>query len=146
MLRTVDTDGGHVRKLLAFAGGSAAAIAIALVSAGPALSDGPLDVSGEPYAKAVALLKSQGYNAVFGGSVGSDVPQAQCVVESQKVLAKGRISLMLNCTRAAQPPSQAPAPGAVPGAPNAAPGAPHVGANGVTTVTPTPVGPPPPSG
>ncbi|MBV8929296.1 MAG: hypothetical protein JO152_09250 [Mycobacteriaceae bacterium] len=134
-----------MKKVLAVAGLGAAAAAIALASAGPALSDPPLDVSGEPFGKAVALLKQQGYNAVFGGSVGGDVPQAQCVVESQKMLGKGRISLMLNCTQAAQPPSQAPAPGAVAGAPNANPGAPHVGANGVTTVTATPVAPPPPN-
>jgi len=98
-----------LRKLLAIAGGCAAAGAIALVTAGPALSDGPLDVSGEPYGKAVALLKSQGYKAVFGGSVGSDVNQANCVVSSMKVLSKGRVSLMLNCTAAAQGPAQAPA-------------------------------------
>jgi hypothetical protein len=148
MLRTADTDGGHVKKLLAIAGGSAAAAAIALVTAGPAVSDGPLDVSGEQYGKAVALLKAQGYKAVFGGSVGGDVPEAQCIVESQKVLGKGRISLMLNCTQAAQPPAQAaaaPPPGVVAGAPNANPGPPHVGANGITTVTATPVAPPPPA-
>jgi hypothetical protein len=125
-----------VKKLVAIGGGSLALASIALLSAGPASSDGPLDVSGQSYGKAVALLRSQGYKATFGGSVGSDVPQAQCIVESQKILSKGRISLMLNCTKAAQP-----APGAndVVGGP----GAPHVGANGITTVTPTPVAPPP---
>jgi hypothetical protein len=137
-----------LRKLLAIAGGCAAAGAIALVTAGPALSDGPLDVSGEPYGKAVALLKSQGYKAVFGGSVGSDVNQANCVVSSMKVLSKGRVSLMLNCTAAAQGPAQAPAalpPGVIAGAPNPNPGPPHVGSNGVTTVTATPVAPPAPA-
>jgi hypothetical protein len=49
---------------------------------------------------------------------------------------------VLDCTKAAQPAQGAnsPAGGPVPGA---APGAPHVGSNGVTTVTPTPVGPQP---
>ena len=120
-----------MNKLLAFAGGSATAAAIALVGAGHASSDSPLDVSGQPYAKAVALLKQQGYKPVFGGSVGSDVAQAQCIVSGQKMLANARIQLMLNCTQAAQP------------APDQQPGAPHVGSNGVTTVTPTPVGPQP---
>jgi hypothetical protein len=148
MFRTADTDGGHVKKLLALAAGSAAAICMALITAGYAFSD-VMDVSGQTYGQAVALLKAQGYKAVFGGSVGSDVPQPQCVVQSQKVLPMGRISLMLNCTKAAaaaaaasQPAGQPGAPGAVPGA-GAPPGAPHVGANGVTTVTPTPVGPQP---
>jgi hypothetical protein len=128
-----------VTKLLAFAAGSFAAISMALISAGHASSDGPLDVSGEPYGKAVALLKQQGLKAVFGGSVGSDVPQPQCIVESQKMLPNARVSLMLNCTNAAQPaPDQQPA-----GAPGGPPGPPHVGSNGVTTVTPTPVGPQP---
>jgi hypothetical protein len=124
------------------AGGSFAAVSMALITAGHAVSDAPLDVSGQPFGKAEALLKQQGYKAVFGGSVGSDVPQAQCVVESQKMLPKARISLMLNCTKAAQPPADAPQPAGAPGAPGV-PGPPHVGSNGVTTVTPTPVGPQP---
>ena len=74
------------------------------LAAGHANSDnGAADVSGQTYAAAVKVLKSQGYKAVFGGSVGSDVPQAQCIVESQKFLPNARVSLMLNCTRAAQP-------------------------------------------
>ena len=69
---------------------------------------------------------------MFGGSVGSDVPQARCIVESQKFLPNARVSLMLNCTKAAQP------------APSAAdPNAPVVGSNGITTVKATPVAPPP---
>lgn len=134
-----------MKKLVAFAAGSLAAASMALITAGHANSTGPLDVSGEPYGKAVALLKQQGYKVVFGGSVGSDVPQGQCIVESQKMLPNARVSLMLNCTAAAQPPpDQQPAgvPGA-PAAPGAPAGPPHVGSNGVTTVTPTPVGPQP---
>jgi hypothetical protein len=139
-----------VKKLLALAGASAAAVAIAVISAGPALGDAPIDTSGETFAKAVQLLKQQGWKATFGGAVGSDVPQPQCIVESQKILngwPQGRVSLMLNCTKAAQPaPSQQPAlpPGVAPGAPNPNGGPPHVGANGITTVTATPVAPGPP--
>jgi hypothetical protein len=129
-----------VKKLVACAAGSLAALSMALVTAGHARSDGPADVSGETYAKAVALLRQQGYTAVFGGSVGGDVPQSQCVVQSQKSLSKASISLMLNCTKAAQPAPDAQAPGA-----------PKVGSNGVTTVQvttvqATPVPPPPPPG
>ena len=44
------------------------------LTAGHASSDnGAADVSGLAYAQAVKVLKSQGYKAVFGGSVGSDV-------------------------------------------------------------------------
>ena len=113
------------------------------IAAGQASSDnGQLDVSGQTYAQAVKILKSMGYRPVFGGSVGGDVPQAQCIVEKEKALSRYSVSLMLNCTKAAQPAAGANAPegGAPAGAP---PGAPHVGSNGVTTVTPTPVGPQP---
>jgi hypothetical protein len=129
-------DGGHVKKLVAFAAGTLAAGSMALLTAGHAASSGPLDVSGQPYAQAVTLLKQQGYKAVFGGSVGSDVPESQCIVSSQKNLPNGRVSLLLNCTKAAQPP---PGSNVAPGQP----GPPKVGGNGVTTVTPTPVGPQP---
>ena len=141
-----------MKKLLGLAAGSAAAVSVALFTAGQASSTGPLDVTGQPYALAVAILKQQGYLAVFGGSVGSDVPQGQCIVASQKVMpaawpAMLEVSLMLNCTKAAQPPpSQKPTPGGVPGAPNPNAGPPQVGSNGITTVTATPVAPPPPSG
>ena len=131
-----------MKKLVAFAAGTLAAGSMALITAGQAGSTGPMDVSGQTYGQAVALLKQQGYQAVFGGSVGSDVPQSQCVVESQKVVPgwpHSRVSLMLNCTKAAQP---APGSQSVPGAPGK-PGPPTVGGNGITTVTPTPVGPQP---
>jgi hypothetical protein len=121
-----------VKKLAAVAVGSAALATIGFLSAGHASSDnGALDVSGNTYAQAVKILKSQGYKAVFQGSVGSDVPQQQCIVDSQKILPRGRVSLMLNCTQAAQP-----APSALD------PNAPVVGSNGVTTVKATPVAPP----
>jgi hypothetical protein len=130
-----------MKKLVALAAGSAALATMGFLSAGHASSDqSALDVSGNTYAQAVQILKSEGYRAVFEGAVGSDVPQSQCVVESQKVLQYGRIALMLNCTKAAQAAlagNNATPPAAGP------PGAPHVGSNGVTTVTPTPVGPQP---
>lgn len=127
-----------MKKLVAFGAGALAAGSMALITAAQAISAGPLDVSGQTYAQAVALLKQQGYQAVFGGSVGSDVPESQCIVESQKLLPgwpNARVSLMLNCTKAAQPP---PGSQSAPGVP----GPPHVGSNGITTVTPTPVGGP----
>jgi hypothetical protein len=130
-----------VKKLVAITVGSVALASMGFISAGQASSDnGAADMSGQSYAQAVKVLRSMGYRTSFGGSVGSDVPQAQCIVESQKFLAKNRVSLMLNCTKAAQP---APGENQVAGAPGAAPGPPHVGNNGVTTVTPTPVGPQP---
>lgn len=125
-----------MKKLLALGAGSIAAVSMAVISAGHATSQGPLDVSGETYAQAVALLRQQGYRPVFGGSVGSDVPQAQCIVESEKMLPNARVSLMLNCTKAAQPPAGS-------NVPSGAPGPPKVGGNGVTTVQATPVGPQP---
>ena len=130
-----------MKKLVAVAAGSAALATMGFLSAGHATSDnGALDVSGNTYAQAAKILQSQGYKAVFQGSVGSDVPEAQCVVASQKLLPHARVALELNCTKAAQ---AALAGNEAAGAPPGPPGAPHVGSNGVTTVTPTPVGPQP---
>lgn len=95
-----------------------------------------LNVTGEPYGRAMAILRSQGVRGTFGGSVGSDVPQAQCIVDSQKIISSGKMVLMLNCTREAA----ADAAGSLPQGAGAGP---NVGANGVTTVQATPVGPPP---
>ncbi|MFZ0833553.1 MAG: hypothetical protein WAM92_10790 [Mycobacterium sp.] len=123
-----------MKKFLAVAAGSVALAFMGFLAAGHANSDnnGAADVTGQPYLTAAKVLKSQGFKAVFGGSVGSDVPQARCIVDSQKFLPNRRVSLMLNCTKAAQP------------APSAAdPNAPVVGSNGITTVKATPVAPPP---
>jgi hypothetical protein len=130
-----------VKKLVALTAGSAALATIGFLGASHASSDnGALDVSGNTYAQAIKILQSEGYRGVFEGSVGSDVPQPQCVVESQKTLPLGRIGLELNCTKAAQAALAGnDAAQATPGPP----GPPHVGSNGVTTVTPTPVGPQP---
>jgi hypothetical protein len=92
-----------VRKLVLLVGGSAAAVTMAVVGAGQASAQAP-DVVGETYGKAVAILKSQGYNAIFGGSVGSDLPQSQCLVIEQQAgktqwgQTGGTVRLRLDCT------------------------------------------------
>jgi hypothetical protein len=127
-----------VKKLVLLAVSAAAAASATVLGTGVADSDpggmSTLNVVGEPYGKAIAILKSQGVKGTFGGSVGSDVPQAQCVVDQQKVIPSGKMILMLNCTKAAV----AEAGG---GAPEGSPGPASLGGNGITTVTATPVGP-----
>ena len=118
-------------------------------NADPSASGSTYNVVGEPYAKAVAILRAQGVKTTFGGSVGSDVPQAQCLVKSEKIVGS-KISLMLDCTAASQPQApvaSAPAATAVSGSSGApatqAPdsgGRPTPGAPGVVTVVPTRVG------
>jgi hypothetical protein len=135
-----------VKKLALFAGGVGASIAMAVIGAGNAHAGAP-DVTGQTYGKAVAILHTQGYSSVFGGSVGSDLPQSQCIVSQQKALGTGaKQSLMLDCTLA---PGQEK-----PGAPNThslvPPGGsvPTSGADanrptpgaGTVTVTPVPIG------
>ncbi|RUP30681.1 MAG: hypothetical protein EKK51_16285 [Mycolicibacterium sp.] len=133
----------------AVAAGAVAVGATAMFGSSVAASDpggsNSMNVVGESYARAVSILKSQGVKATFGGSVGSDVPQAQCIVDQEKMGSHGRVILMLNCTTKAVENASAGAPAAG-GAPAGAPGAPkgpNVGANGVTTVQATPVGPQP---
>lgn len=125
------------------AAGTAAVLGMSSGHAAPGDTNTTLNVVGEPYAKAVAILRAQGVHAVFGGSVGSDVPQAQCVVASEKVLsASGKIQLNLDCTAEAQPIQQAPASSGSSGAAQGGEPAarPTPGAPGVVTVIPTPVG------
>ncbi|ALI27245.1 hypothetical protein XA26_34180 [Mycolicibacterium fortuitum] len=127
-----------MKKLVALGGGLLAAGSIALLAAGTATSQPSstsVNVVGEPYLKALAILKSQGIKATFGGSFGSALPQSQCLVDSQKINSSGKMILMLDCTEAAaqQADDAAGSPGI--------PGPPKVGSNGVTTVTPTPVVP-----
>lgn len=77
-----------MKKLVVLAGGLIAAGSAAVLGAGVATSQpdvSSFNVVGEPYVKAVAILKSQGVKATFGGSRGSVLPQAQCLVDSQKV-------------------------------------------------------------
>jgi hypothetical protein len=135
-------DGGHVKKLATLGAGAVAAATVALLSAGFASSDpvnpNVVNVVGEPYVKAVQILKSQNVKATFGGSRGSVLPQAECLVDKQKVVESmdfGRpaikMILMLDCTQAAADELAESRPE----------GGPRVGKNGVTTVVPTPVVP-----
>ena len=121
--------------------GTAVALSIGASSADPS-SSSTYNVVGEPYAKAVAILRAQGVKATFGGSVGSDVPQAQCLVSSQKVTSSAKMQLMLDCTAAAQPEQPAATSAATaPGTQGTDAGnRPTAGAPGVVTVIPTPVG------
>ena len=121
--------------------GSAVALGIGASSADPS-SSSTYNVVGEPYAKAVAILRAQGVPASFGGSVGSDVPQSQCLVSSQKVTGSGKMQLMLNCTAAAQPEQPAATSAATASGTQStdAGSRPTAGAPGVVTVVPTPVG------
>lgn len=146
-----------MRKFLLAVGAAAAAGAAAVTlgvgsgNADPAGGNSTLNVVGEPYAKAVAILRAQGVATTFGGAVGDDVPQAQCIVASQKVLSASRkMQLNLNCSAAAQPqkpagtsaPSTSGAPQSTSGAPQSteATARPTPGAPGVVTVVPKPVG------
>lgn len=129
-----------MKKLVVLGAGAAAATAIGLVSAGLASSDpidpNQLNVIGEPYYKAVKILHGMGVTTGFGGSVGSALPQQQCMVSSQKVTSNGKMLLNLDCSqKAAEQMAESASQGV--------PGGRTVGSNGVTTVTPTPVGPQP---
>lgn len=127
-----------MKKLVLLAVTAAAAASATVLSTGVATSDpasaASLNVIGEPYGKAMGILKSQGVKGTFGGSVGSDLPQAQCIVDQQKVISSGKMILMLNCTKAAAAEAGDSAPAGSPGPAN-------LGGNGITTVTATPVGP-----
>ncbi|MDT7766252.1 MAG: hypothetical protein QOC63_5672 [Mycobacterium sp.] len=125
-----------MKKIVVLSGGLVVAGSAALIGAGVALSQpagdqSSLNVVGEPYQKALQILKSQGVKAYFGGSFGSVLPQAQCLVDQQKETSQRRVLLMLDCSQKAadQISEQGPS------------GGPTVGSNGITTVTPTPVVP-----
>jgi hypothetical protein len=139
-----------LKKLALTVGGVGAAVAMAVIGAGNA-SANPPDVTGEAYGKAVAILHSQGYSAVFGGSVGSDLPQSQCIVSQQKTIGTGaKQSLMLDCTLAPgqEKPgapnthSLVPPGGSIPTSGASAPADPNrpTPGAGTVTVTPVPVG------
>ncbi|MGB0877688.1 MAG: hypothetical protein ACPGVY_06455 [Mycobacterium sp.] len=138
-----------MRRLVVLSGGFVVAGTAALVGAGVAISqpaqESPYNVTGEQYGRALAILKSQGINAYFGGSTGSVLSQSACLVDKQKLTSGGRMLLTLDCTQAAADEVEAMGPR----------GGPTIGANGVTTVTPTPLvpiagapgaGTPPPGG
>lgn len=122
-----------MKKLVMLGAGIVAAGSAAVIGSGVAVSQpgGSYNVVGEPYVKALQILKAQGLNANFGGSFGSVLPQAQCLVDTQKLTSGGKMLLMLDCSQAAADALKAMRPA----------GGPTVGANGVTTVTPTPVVP-----
>ncbi|WP_048631119.1 hypothetical protein [Mycolicibacterium aurum] len=125
-----------MNKLVVLSGGLVAAGTAALIGAGvaisqPAAASHPSNVVGEQYGRALAILQSQGIKAYFGGATGSALPQSACLVATQKVTSAGRMLLMLDCTQAAADQIEAMGPT----------GGPRVGANGVTTVTPTPMVP-----
>jgi hypothetical protein len=137
-----------VKKLVVLGAGAIAVASAALLHPAVAVSDtgnaAALNVVGEPYAKALAILKSQGTKGTFGGSFGSDVPQSACIVDKQKV-ATGKMILMLNCTTkavqdaTASTPQQGSAPTAGGGGAPAA-GTPGQGSYGGPIGVPVPVG------
>lgn len=135
-----------MKKLVVVGASAIAASTIGLLSAGLASSQpdaNQANVIGEPYYKAVKILKGMGIGTGFGGSVGSDLPQAQCMVASQKVVGSGgnvKMLLNLDCTKeaAAQMAEQGTS-----GSSGGVSGGRQVGSNGVTTVQATPVGPQP---
>jgi hypothetical protein len=111
-----------VKKLVVLGVGALAASTIGLLNAGLASSEplnpNQMNVIGEPYYKAVKILHGMGISTSFGGSVGSDLPQAQCMVASQKV-GGAKMILNLDCTEAAAQEmaenGSVPAQGAAPG-------------------------------
>jgi hypothetical protein len=123
-----------VKKIVVLSSGIIAAGSAALIGAGVAISQPDMssyNVVGEPYNKALQVLKAQGVKAYFGGSSGSVLPQAQCLVDQQKITSGGRMYLFLDCSQKAADQIAAMGPS----------GGPTVGSNGITTVTPTPVVP-----
>jgi len=94
-----------VKKLTVAGATALAASTIGLLSAGLASSDpvnpNQLNVIGEPYYKAVKILHGMGLSTGFGGAVGSALPQAQCMVTSQKMGGNNRMLLNLDCTEEA---------------------------------------------
>lgn len=131
-----------MKKLAVLGAGAIAAATVALISPSIAESEpasaASLNVVGEPFGRAMAILKSQGVKAFFGGSVGSDYPQQECIVSQQKVSGGGKMYLNVDCTEAAVLNATDNTPAGA-----GAGGGPRVGGNGVTTVTATPVGPQP---
>jgi hypothetical protein len=136
-----------VKKLVVLGAGAIAVASAALLHPAVAVADpNSLNVVGEPYAKAIAILKSQNVKSTFGGSFGSDVPQSACIVDKQKVVSGSKMILMLNCTTkavqdaTASTPAAGGATGAAPGAPAPAAGTPGQGSYGGPIGVPVPVG------
>jgi hypothetical protein len=149
-----ETRSGHVKKLAVLGASAVAAGTIGLIGAGTAISEpinaNQLNVIGEPYYKAVKILHGMGLSTGFGGGVGSALPQAQCMVTSQKMGGNNRMLLNLDCTEeAAKEMAESGAlgtggaPGAVGGStlrPEQVPIAP--GSNVGVPTSPAPVPPP----
>lgn len=136
-----------MKKLVVLGAGAIAVASAALLHPAVAVADpNSLNVVGEPYAKAIAILKSQNVKSTFGGSFGSDVPQSACIVDKQKVVSGSKMILMLNCTTkavqdaTASTPAAGGATGAAPGAPAPAAGTPGQGSYGGPIGVPVPVG------
>ncbi|MDT5217611.1 MAG: hypothetical protein QOK18_5850 [Mycobacterium sp.] len=136
-----------MKKLVLLGAGAIAVASAALLHPAVAVADpNSLNVVGEPYAKAIAILKSQNVKSTFGGSFGSDVPQSACIVDKQKVVSGSKMILMLNCTTkavqdaTASTPAAGGATGAAPGAPAPAAGTPGQGSYGGPIGVPVPVG------
>ena len=102
---------GAVGLFLPAAVASAAMFSPAVAFSDPGSSNA-MNVVGEPYARAVGILKTQGIRPTFGGSFGSDLPQSLCIVSQQKVNSNNKMTLMLDCTQAAADDAadSAPAP------------------------------------
>ena len=69
-----------MKKLVVLSGGLVAVGSAALVGAGIAMSQpggSSMNVVGEPYNKALAILKGPGFKGYFGGSFGSVLSQSQ---------------------------------------------------------------------
>ena len=153
-----------MKKVVLLIAGTGAALTMGIVGTGSAAAEVP-DVTGETYASAQAILQSQGLQSVFGGSVGSDLPQSQCIVIEQSAQASsiwsrpqgtvGTMRLRLDCTlkkgqeqpQAPNTHSLVPPGGSVVGpdgslmtGPGATEGARPTPGAGTVTVTPRPVG------
>ena len=94
-----------MKKLVVLGATAVAAGTIGLISVGTAgaepINQNQMNVIGEPYYKAVKILHGMGLQTGFGGAVGSALPQAQCMVTSQKMGGNNRMLLNLDCTEEA---------------------------------------------
>jgi hypothetical protein len=131
-----------VKKTALLVAGASAAVAMGVFGAGHAVADVP-DVTGLDFNTASAVLKSQGFTVMFDGSIGSDLPESQCIVVHQTMAAFGVMRVRLDCslhpgqTKPPAPGTRSVVPGGGPGAQTGA--RPTPGA-GTVTVTPVPVG------
>ena len=94
-----------MKKLVVLGAGAIAATSIGLISAGLASSQpanpNQMNVIGEPYFRAVKILKGMGMKTGPGVSVGDKLPQAQCMVSSQKMAGQNKMLLNLDCSEEA---------------------------------------------